>query len=200
MANQYEIEALRKTLIKMKANNPNCADCGIRNVSFVDVKIGCFICINCAGHHRGHGTDYCRVKSITLDKFSKAEVDFMSQRGNDIVNAEYEAHISTKSGIDMKIFIKRKYVDKLFYRQVPQITAKQMIPQIDTQPTVMQSVPAAPITAIDLLNFDDEVTGAPPAEFDPREFDITDNKSIQITKSYDDKKNDILQLFKPIYQ
>jgi len=114
-------------LIKIKALDPQnkyCVDCKNLSQNWIDIKIGCYLCTRCAGLHRKFGTDYCRVKSITLDKWTNEEIEFMKSIGNTKINEQYEANLKKENKIDITSedkltrFIKNKYIDKIFYSKI----------------------------------------------------------------------------------
>uniref|UniRef100_A0A8C1R8C1 Zgc:92360 n=1 Tax=Cyprinus carpio TaxID=7962 RepID=A0A8C1R8C1_CYPCA len=53
-------------------------------------SLGVFICLACSGVHRSI-PDLGKVKSLRLSRWEDSEVQFMSERGNDAMNAVYEA-------------------------------------------------------------------------------------------------------------
>lgn len=129
------LEQNRKNIIAIQKSDPLnklCADCGLNGTTFVDVKIGCFLCINCGGIHRKFGTDICRIKSINLDNFSTEELSvFTYTKGNAFVNKNYEGKLNDKKNIygsfrkpttsddkhKIEDFIRRKYVTREFFIQ-----------------------------------------------------------------------------------
>lgn len=60
-------------------------------------KFGTFICLNCAGTHRGLGVHISFVRSITMDAFKHAEIQRMELGGNEPWKAFYDAHPVTTS-------------------------------------------------------------------------------------------------------
>lgn len=54
--------------------------------------MGVFLCINCAGKHRGYGVHISFVRSLTLDKWTEKQIRFMELGGNkkfrDLLTAE----------------------------------------------------------------------------------------------------------------
>ncbi|KAJ5148726.1 hypothetical protein N7448_000304 [Penicillium atrosanguineum] len=60
-------------------------------------KFGTFICLNCAGTHRGLGVHISFVRSITMDAFKHAEIQRMELGGNEPWKAFYDAHTMTIS-------------------------------------------------------------------------------------------------------
>ncbi|PGH20349.1 hypothetical protein AJ80_03617 [Polytolypa hystricis UAMH7299] len=55
-------------------------------------KFGTFICLNCAGTHRGLGVHISFVRSITMDAFKLAETQRMDLGGNDPWKSFFDNH------------------------------------------------------------------------------------------------------------
>lgn len=60
-------------------------------------KFGTFICLNCAGTHRGLGVHISFVRSITMDAFKNSETHRMELGGNSPWKQFYDAHEITQS-------------------------------------------------------------------------------------------------------
>jgi len=81
--NQRQLVALLK-----EPGNDQCADCKSRNPRWASWDQGVFLCVQCASMHRKIGAHITKVKSVTLDTWTREQVDSMRQKGNLRVNAQ----------------------------------------------------------------------------------------------------------------
>ncbi|OJJ48915.1 hypothetical protein ASPZODRAFT_129244 [Penicilliopsis zonata CBS 506.65] len=98
MSRMWEVdpETRTKLLAISKTNgNDKCCDCGAPSPQWASPKFGTFICLNCAGIHRGLGVHISFVRSITMDAFKNAEILRMEQGGNEPWKSFYDAHPTT---------------------------------------------------------------------------------------------------------
>uniref|UniRef100_A0A667W9K7 ArfGAP with dual PH domains 2 n=1 Tax=Myripristis murdjan TaxID=586833 RepID=A0A667W9K7_9TELE len=86
MANRERNKKILLELVK-QPDNSTCADCGAPDPDWASYKLGVFVCLNCSGIHRNLSS---RVKSIKLDFWEDALVEFMKSKGNANVRAQYE--------------------------------------------------------------------------------------------------------------
>ncbi|KAI9513474.1 hypothetical protein F5148DRAFT_7258 [Russula earlei] len=121
-------ERNQKALMELatKPGNDQCADCKTRNPRWASYNLGIFICMNCASIHRKIGTHVTKVKSLTMDVWSKEQVEHMRQTGNVKSNETYNPdevrHPPPTNMVDMERdselekFIRDKYELKRFKR------------------------------------------------------------------------------------
>jgi len=114
-------DALRQ--LQRNAPNKKCADCGERLPQNIDLTVGVFICISCAGIHRELNN---RVKGIGHSSFTQEEVDKLKTTDNDKVNALWLARYNpqnermkppegNQNQQQLRAWIRRKYQDKAWY-------------------------------------------------------------------------------------
>lgn len=123
-------ERNQKALLElaMKPGNDSCADCKTRNPRWASHNLGIFICVNCASIHRKIGTHVSKVKSLTMDVWSKEQVENMRQVGNTNSNHTYNPDevrnppptnmIDAERDSELEKFIRDKYEFKRFISRV----------------------------------------------------------------------------------
>ncbi|KAJ5087761.1 hypothetical protein N7456_011377 [Penicillium angulare] len=100
MSRMWEVDPETRTkLLQISKTNGNdrCCDCGAPSPQWASPKFGTFICLNCAGTHRGLGVHISFVRSITMDAFKHAEIQRMELGGNEPWKSFYDAHEVTVS-------------------------------------------------------------------------------------------------------
>lgn len=95
----------RKLLSLQKTGaNKKCFDCAAPNPQWASPKFGIFICLECAGIHRGLGVHISFVRSITMDQFKPEETLRMENGGN-----ERCSNYFVENGVDMSLPAKLKF-------------------------------------------------------------------------------------------
>ncbi|KIM64665.1 hypothetical protein SCLCIDRAFT_15206 [Scleroderma citrinum Foug A] len=115
------------TEIAMKPGNDVCADCKARMPRWASFNLGIFICMNCASIHRKIGTHVTKVKSLSLDEWTKDQIEFMRQNGNvksnQLYNPDETRHppptnmVDSERDSDLERFIRAKYEFKRFMKK-----------------------------------------------------------------------------------
>lgn len=109
--------------------NEVCADCGGRNPRWASHNLGIFLCVQCAGVHRKMGTHISKVKSLTLDEWTKEQVERMREFGNLKSNRYYnpnEQRNRPPANVDdnerdneLERFIRNKYEYRRYMDRAP---------------------------------------------------------------------------------
>ncbi|KAM9474565.1 arf-GAP with dual PH domain-containing protein 1-like [Salvelinus alpinus] len=87
-------EKNKQLLLKLleRPGNGSCVDCGAADPEWASYTLGVFVCQSCSGLHRNI-SQISKVKSVLLDPWSDAEVEFMASNGNDAAKAKYEQKV-----------------------------------------------------------------------------------------------------------
>ncbi|KAI1790079.1 hypothetical protein LXA43DRAFT_1095796 [Ganoderma leucocontextum] len=133
--NKITVERNQRALMELvgQPGNDVCADCKNHNPRWASHSLGIFICMNCASIHRKMGTHISKVKSLTMDTWSKEQVEFMKSMGNTKSNAHYNPNetrnppptnmIDQERDSELEKYIRSKYQYKSFVTRSAQVAA-----------------------------------------------------------------------------
>jgi len=120
-AQQPQLLKILENLLKLPENK-ECVDCGTKAPRWASTNLGIFMCIRCSGIHRSMGVHISKVKSVSLDKWSPEQVEFMQQMGNAKAKEIYESYVPStynkgdirNENIALEQWIRDKYERKRF--------------------------------------------------------------------------------------
>jgi hypothetical protein len=85
-------------ILLLDIENRKCYDCGNGPTSWASVNNSIYLCVDCAGIHRGLGVNVSYIRSNLIDKWNETQISFLKVGGNkrlrDLLNM-YEIPKST---------------------------------------------------------------------------------------------------------
>jgi hypothetical protein len=85
-------------ILLSEIDNQKCFDCGNSPTSWASVNNSIYLCVDCAGIHRGLGVNISYIRSNLIDKWNETQISFLKVGGNkrlrDLLNM-YEIPKST---------------------------------------------------------------------------------------------------------
>ncbi|KAJ7084044.1 hypothetical protein B0H15DRAFT_923807 [Mycena belliarum] len=134
--NKVTIERNQRILLDLVAQPGNdvCADCKVKNPRWASHNLGVFICVSCASVHRKIGTHVSKVKSLTMDSWTREQTENMRLNGNIKANHLYNPNearhppppnlMDGERDSEMEQFIRSKYEYKSFIDRSALVASK----------------------------------------------------------------------------
>ena len=100
--------------ILKKDGNSVCVDCGSEKPNWASMNNGVFLCLKCAGIHRGFGMSISLIRSLQIDSWTENQLLYLTKGGNNnFKNNLSEFNIAETATLDIKY--KSKAAD--YYRK-----------------------------------------------------------------------------------
>ena len=100
-------------IIKQEGNT-TCVDCGSEKPKWASLNNGVFLCLKCAGIHRGFGMSISLIRSLQIDSWTEKQLLYLKKGGNNnFKNNLSEFNIAETATLDIKY--KSKAAD--YYRK-----------------------------------------------------------------------------------
>lgn len=84
---RHQVKRLEDAL--KRPENRECFDCATIHPRWASTNLGIFICMRCAGIHRGLGTHISKVKNVTLDVWEEHMIQNCENIGNGVAKELY---------------------------------------------------------------------------------------------------------------
>ena len=129
--NDPEISPQMKEIQEVPGNR-QCVDCYCDNPTWYSQNLGCLMCIECSGVHRGLSVDVSRVRSLQLDQLPTEMVVLLKATGNNFLNelledvcpvVTYTRHENWDRQQRAE-FVFKKYIKKEFVTSFDHFTSK----------------------------------------------------------------------------
>ncbi|KAJ7178082.1 hypothetical protein C8R46DRAFT_1160381 [Mycena filopes] len=187
--NKITIERNQRILLDLVAQPGNdiCADCKVKNPRWASHSLGIFICVSCASVHRKIGTHVTKVKSLTMDSWTREQTENMKQNGNIKSNLYYNPNearhppppnlMDGERDSEMEQFIRSKYEYKSFLDRSavvasklgPSRSATSVVPRAAPSPTPAASKPPAAPPAAPPRTFSQPIPTPQPQQPPPQQ-------------------------------
>ncbi|GAA5888726.1 hypothetical protein JCM6882_002828 [Rhodosporidiobolus microsporus] len=100
MAYEYDTKGVLLEWMK-EGENKTCVECGTPHPQWCSLSYGISLCLGCSGTHRSLGTHLSFVRSLTMDKWTPAQVDRMKAGGNAKCREFFEANGQRWKGVPL---------------------------------------------------------------------------------------------------
>lgn len=107
--------------LKENYHNMRCFDCQAQESDWCSVNHGVFLCLKCAGKHRGLGVHISFVRSITMDRWQAKHLKMMEMGGNDLLQRFFDNYQLEDYTIEDKYRTKAAY----YYREMLKSLAEE---------------------------------------------------------------------------
>ncbi|BGP36320.1 ADP-ribosylation factor GTPase-activating protein gcs1 [Rhodotorula kratochvilovae] len=91
MAYEYDTKGVLLEWMKDGANKA-CVECNVPHPQWCSLSLGVSLCLACSGTHRSLGSHLSFVRSLTMDKWTPAQIDRMKAGGNAKCKEFFEAN------------------------------------------------------------------------------------------------------------
>ena len=95
--------------------NSECVDCGEKNPKWTSMNNGIFLCLKCAGIHRGFGMSISLIRSLQIDSWAENQLLYLTKGGNNKFKKNLEEFNIDVSSTSLDIKYKSKAAD--YYRR-----------------------------------------------------------------------------------
>ncbi|KLO15913.1 ArfGap-domain-containing protein [Schizopora paradoxa] len=89
---------LQELIKREDLKNKTCIDCGNPNPQWASVSFAIFICLQCAGLHRGFGVHISFVRSVSMDSWQKEQIERMKIGGNEPFRQFMQSYVPADQG------------------------------------------------------------------------------------------------------
>ena len=76
------MQGAKKVVDLRDISNNNCFECNEKEPQWISVNNGIYICLNCAGTHRGFGVQVSFVRSLEMDNLTEIQNRMLQYGGN----------------------------------------------------------------------------------------------------------------------
>jgi len=130
LAKQMSISSTTRSkeiLVNSIIDGNKCADCGNEKPSWISLNLLTIVCLECSGIHRSLGPNVSKVRSLKLDNLNSAVLAMYTTITWEQCNKVWEGNAGGFMGlkpkpdshqIEKEKWIKMKYVDKLFVKNL----------------------------------------------------------------------------------